>query len=170
MTTRTFALSKQLTRTCIAITLSVGLQACSANNSVTDDHSKSDTSAHTHSDANLHSHNFGNKSEMTLTATERCFTSNGLPDHETGTFPNRGNPNGIEPQNVKVCMPLNPVKQAVFTPIRGTVGIALNGVQFRPNTAGFWDPDGRRGQSPNGDRNWSLDIHGPPRKIRPRFQ
>jgi hypothetical protein len=107
----------------------------------------------------------GNRVEMTVTKTDRCFRSNGLPDHETGTFPTRGNPNTISAQNVNVCMPLQPEKLGTFTPIRGTMGIALNGVQFRPNTAGFWDPDGRRGHSRNGDPNWSLDIHGAPGKL-----
>lgn len=41
----------------------------------------------------------------------------------------------------------------------------MNGVLFRPNTAGFYDPDARRGHSRNGDRNWSLDIHGAPGKL-----
>ena len=45
------------------------------------------------------------------------------------------------------------------------MGIAMNGVLFRPNTAGFYDPDARRGHSRNGDRNWSLDIHGAPGKL-----
>jgi hypothetical protein len=35
-----------------------------------------------------------------------------------------------------------------------------NGVQFRPNTAGSWDPDARRGHSRHGDENWSIDIFG----------
>jgi len=107
----------------------------------------------------------GNEFQMTLTATERCFSANGIPHHATGTFPNRGNPNAIEPQDVNVCVPLNPQKAAALTPVRGTMGIAINGVQFRPNTAGFYDPDARRGHSRDGDRNWSLDINGAPGRL-----
>ncbi len=106
-----------------------------------------------------------NEFEMTLTETERCFETNGIPDHDTGKFPNRGNPNAIRPQSVNVCVPLNPKKVETITKIRGTMGIAINGVQFRPNTAGFYDPKARRGHSRNGDRNWSLDIHGAPGKL-----
>lgn len=102
---------------------------------------------------------------ITLEGNQRCIVSNGIPDHTTGTFPNRGNPNAIEVQDVRVCMPAIPVKSETITPIRGTMGIALNGVQFRPNTAGFWDPNGRRGHSRNGHRDWSLDIHGAPGKL-----
>ena len=106
-----------------------------------------------------------NRFTMTMTETERCFSANGLPNHPTGEFPNRGNPNAIAPQDVNVCVPLNPQKAETITPIRGTMGIAMNGVQFRPNTAGFYDPDARRGHSRSGDRNWSLDIHGAPGKL-----
>lgn len=107
----------------------------------------------------------GNRYVMTIRGDQRCFSSNGLPHHETGTFPNRGNPNGIEAQTVNVCAPLSPQRASAITPIRGTMGIAINGVQFRPNTAGYYDPNGRRGHSRNGDKNWSLDIHGAPGKL-----
>ena len=99
------------------------------------------------------------------TQTERCIEADGLPDHPAGTFPNRGNPNAIAPQDVKLCLPLVPQKAGAPTPIRGTMGVAVNGVQFRPNTAGFYDLDARRGHSRNGDRDWSLDIHGAPGKL-----
>ena len=106
-----------------------------------------------------------NHFEMTTTDTQRCFKSNGVPNHPTGTFPNRGNPNAIAAQDVQVCVPLTPSRAEAITPIRGTMGIAINGVQFRPNTAGFYDPNGRRGHSREGDKNWSLDIHGAPGKL-----
>jgi len=103
--------------------------------------------------------------EIKLTDTQRCFATNGLPDHDTGTFPNRGNPNAIEAQEVRVCIPLQPEKAMTITPVRGTMGIAINGVVFRPNTAGFYDADAPRGHSPDGDRKWSVDIHGAPGKL-----
>lgn len=96
---------------------------------------------------------------------QRCFNSNALPDHSTGTFPNRGNPNAIAPQQLSMCVTTNPVRGISPQPIRGSMGIAINGVPFRPTTAGFYDPNGRRGHSRNGDRNWSLDIHGAPGKL-----
>lgn len=103
--------------------------------------------------------------EITLTDTQRCFATNGLPDHDTGDFPNRGNPNAIEPQEVRVCIPLQPEKAMVITPVRGTMGMAINGVVFRPNTASYYDADAPRGYSPDGDQKWSLDIHGAPGKL-----
>ncbi|MDB2438966.1 YHYH protein [Hellea sp.] len=101
-----------------------------------------------------------NRVEITIKESQRCFVANGLPDHPTGDFPNRGNPNAIERQDVNVCVPLEPVRAEFITQIRGTMGIAINGVQFRPNTAGYYDPEGRRGHSPRGDKNWSIDIFG----------
>ena len=103
--------------------------------------------------------------EVSQDGDQRCFSTNGLPDHETGTFPNRGNPNAIREQDIRMCVPLEPVRNSEPTPVRGAVGIAVNGVQFRPTTAGFYDPDSRRGHSPNGDREWSLDIFGAPGKL-----
>lgn len=103
--------------------------------------------------------------KMSFTESKRCFSANGLPDHPTGKFPRRGNPNKIEVQNINVCVPLYPRKVEEVTPVRGTFGIAMNGVQFRPNTAGYWDPKARRGHSRRGDKAWSLDIHGAPGKL-----
>ncbi len=106
-----------------------------------------------------------NAIEISVRGGERCFTGNGLPDHPTGRFPSRGNPNGIRAQTVRLCVPVDPVKGETAQAMRGAVGLAVNGVQFRPTTAGFWDPDARRGHSRNGDRNWSLDIFGAPGRL-----
>ena len=38
----------------------------------------------------------------------RVVESNGIPDHETGTFPNHGNPNRISEQKYNYKIPLNP--------------------------------------------------------------
>jgi|TARA_B110000902_G_scaffold205329_1_gene233725 hypothetical protein len=108
----------------------------------------------------LSSHAGENQVNITVQNGERCFSSNGIPDHPTGTFPNRGNPHKISEQKIDLCVNASPHKKNKITTIRGTVGIAINGVQFRPNTAGFWDSSSPRGHSRQGDRNWSLDIHG----------
>lgn len=101
-----------------------------------------------------------NKIVIKVDDGQRCFLTNGIPDHPTGEFPNRGNPNTISEQEIDVCITTSPKKKHSITPIRGTLGIAINGVQFRPNTAGSWDPDARRGHSRHGDRNWTIDIFG----------
>jgi len=42
------------------------------------------------------------------------------------------------------------------------MGVALNGIQFQPNTSGFFDPRTARGHGRNGDKNWSFDLAGAP--------
>ena len=77
----------------------------------------------------------------------RYITSNGIPDHTTGQFPNRGNPNTISAQDYHFKVPLNP------TPSQGQsrgydFGVAVNGVPFDPGTAELW----------NGDMRWHYEA------------
>ncbi len=81
----------------------------------------------------------------------RYVEADGLPDHPTGQFPNRNNPNTISAQNYSLQIPLNPEKNSWVTIIdRQVYGIALNGVQFDPNTAEFWNNDRSSG--------WNIDA------------
>ena len=89
-----------------------------------------------------------------------CIESNSIPDHEVGTFHNRANPQSIREQSIKLCVSSNPKKNSKPQFIKGTIGIALNGIQFRPNTAGSYDPSSKSGHSRNGDKRWTLDIFG----------
>jgi len=43
--------------------------------------------------------------QITVEGDRRCITSNGLPDHDTGNFPNRGNPHRIAEQDIRLCVP-----------------------------------------------------------------
>ena len=94
-----------------------------------------------------------------------CITSNSLPDHDIGKFPNRANPHSIRKHLVEFCVPVKPLKNEAPTFVKGTIGIAINGIQFRPNTAGFYDPLAISGHSRNGDKRWSLDIFGAKNKL-----
>ena len=70
----------------------------------------------------------------------RLIQGDGLPDHLTGAFPNRGNPNAIRPQSQEYRVPLRPQIASRPTPlIASPFGIALNGVLFDPGTAEFWN-------------------------------
>lgn len=72
----------------------------------------------------------------------RVVTANGLPDHEAGQFPNRGNPNAISPQKYAYRMPAHPKPADQPVPMRmQPFGIALNGVVFDPGTAEWWKND-----------------------------
>ena len=47
---------------------------------------------------------------MFIDGDNRCFESNGIPDHKVGEFPTRGNPHSISSQEIEVCVPRKPVK------------------------------------------------------------
>lgn len=65
----------------------------------------------------------------------RYIKSNGIPDHATGQFPNRNNPNAISVQSHNYRVPLNPGAPGHAKAKEGVVGVALNGVPFEPGTA-----------------------------------
>lgn len=77
----------------------------------------------------------------------RFIRADGLPNHATGQFPNRGNPNRISAQSYYFRVPLRPAKtgRVVFYRPNHLFGVATNGVVFDPNTAEFWNNDRRSG-------------------------
>ena len=82
------------------------------------------------------------KSEVTIEIRDgyRYITSNGIPDHPTGRFPNAGNPNSISPQHYSWRVPVAP-KLAAATTVSKVFGVAVNGVPFDPGTAELWNND-----------------------------
>jgi YHYH protein/Fibronectin type III domain len=75
-------------------------------------------------------------SAWTCSATLRAMVSNGVPNHQIGTFPNAGNPNVPTTQpNTTFSATLAPVLGTVNNPSRA-LGYALNGVKFDPGTGG----------------------------------
>ncbi|WP_432410841.1 YHYH protein [Rasiella sp. SM2506] len=105
------------------------------------------TALHSH-DANSHTHEqqdyfdsytledalYGTKTVVTVKGTTRTMETNALPNHKTGTFPNDGNPNTIQPQNVTYALPVNPTYSGEALWVREP-GVALNGIKFEPQTA-----------------------------------
>lgn len=79
----------------------------------------------------------------------RFIQSNGLPDHVTGRFPNRNNPNRIEAQTYQFRVPLFPQANRDATAVgMNLFGVALNGVPFDAAAAEFW----------RGDRRWQYEA------------
>ncbi len=76
----------------------------------------------------------------------RYIQSNGLPDHETGSFPNRSNPNSISAQSHHYRVSLSP-QQSRVQQKEGVIGVALNGIPFEPATAECYGLS--RGQRPS---------------------
>ncbi|MEM7686531.1 MAG: YHYH protein [Pseudomonadota bacterium] len=105
-------------------------------------------------------HAHENEVRITRTDTQVCILSNGLPDHETGVFPNSGNPHSIRAQRHRFCVTADPVKRDQPMPQRGSVGIAKNGVLIRPGTADWYDASSPRGHSRDRSSGWNLEGLG----------
>ncbi len=114
---------------------------------------KSNNKTHSHDGVDNHSHDtvsknnadyfsnydledeaFGTKTRVIITKDTRIMVTNSIPNHQTGEFPNSGNPNTISAQNKTYTFPLNPKYVGKSTWMREP-GIALNGIKFEPGTA-----------------------------------
>jgi len=75
----------------------------------------------------------GTQVDVRLHGDSRTISSNALPNHVTGQFPNKGNPNTISSQEKSWSFPLNPkyIGNAVWA---REPGVAVNGVKFEPET------------------------------------
>jgi YHYH protein len=93
--------------------------------------------------------------------TSRVLSANGLPDHETGSFPNPNSPFKISAQPVAATIPLTP---AVIHPsgARSRIaGFALNGIKLDPGTAGTCDDTGTVcNQGRGGGGAWRMEAMG----------
>lgn len=94
---------------------------------------------------------------------QRRLTSNSIPMHRVGTFPNAGNPSSITPQNFTFAVTTSPL--ALDGP-GGRIkepAVALNGVKFDPGTAGRC-PDVVTDSSVcdlgRGEGRWSIEALG----------
>ncbi len=81
---------------------------------------------------------------MSIEGEYRIVRANGIPEHGTGTFPNRHNPHAMSPQAHEYKLPLNPVVADAPTPSAGEFGICLNGVIMDAGTGEFWTPENDR--------------------------
>ena len=77
---------------------------------------------------------YGTQTTVTIANSERVINTNELPNHNTGDFPNSGNPNSISAQNTTRTYPLVPTLTQTSKNAREP-GVAINGVKFEPGTA-----------------------------------
>jgi hypothetical protein len=77
---------------------------------------------------------YGTKTNVVIENGKRIMSTNSLPNHATGAFPNEGNPNTIKAQNIEYSLPLNPVFSGESKWAREP-GVAVNGIKFEPETA-----------------------------------
>lgn len=94
-------------------------------------------------------------------ATKRNMTSNGIPDHDTGTFPNPNCPNTIAAKNTTASLTLTPVSTGNASKVQ-PVGYALNGVKFDPATAGTCTVNGGTTNCSliGNTGNWNIEALG----------
>ena len=77
---------------------------------------------------------FGTETMVTLSNGVRTITTNALPNHKTGVFPNSGNPNTISAQSATYKYTTDPVYTGIAQEVH-IPGVAVNGVKFEPGTA-----------------------------------
>mgnify|MGYP006269055331 CR=1 FL=1 len=90
-----------------------------------------------------------NRVTIVIEGDSRVITSNDIPDHAVGAFPNGGNPHAINEQRWSIRLPLKPAANEKPVMLhdpgrRGPplpFGIGVNGVLFDPGTAEFWMGD-----------------------------
>ena len=89
--------------------------------------------------------NLNSQIEVEQTGNTVSIKSNGIPNHETGDFPRRGNPHPIKEQTHILYFTKKPKKTGYVTPSK-FFGVAVNGVMFVPETAECWSPQGIVGE------------------------
>jgi hypothetical protein len=74
---------------------------------------------------------FRSNVQVQVTDESLIVHSNGLPDHETGDYPNAKTPYAIKEQQYTFVIPRHPKMSDQVTPVPvGPVGVAINGVPF----------------------------------------
>ncbi len=77
---------------------------------------------------------YGTKVEVTISGDTRSMSANALPNHDTGDFPNSGNPNTITAQDKNYELDLTPTYTGNESFARES-GVAYNGIKFELETA-----------------------------------
>lgn len=101
---------------------------------------------------------FASVSQVTITtdSQHRYIKANGLPDHEHGQFPNRGNPHRVIAQSYQFRVPRHPkLTGQIQQTGRYTFGVAINGVPFDPGSAEY-----RKNDRSTGWRKEALNVPG----------
>ena len=100
----------------------------------TEEETQSSTIAQSYlGDYELVDQQYQTQTTVRLENNQRIMTTNALPNHETGAFPNASNPNTISAQDVTWTLPLVPKFVGQAQEVYET-GVSLNGVKFEPGT------------------------------------
>lgn len=85
-------------------------------------------------DYTIISKEYGTETFVSVENDDRVMKTNALPNHPTGKFPTKGNPNKISAQDLEYKFPVTP-KFSGKSKWAREPGVALNGVKFEPETA-----------------------------------
>jgi hypothetical protein len=99
-------------------------------------------------------------SSWSCSSTNRNLTSNGIPDHSVGTFPNQGNPNTISVQSISVSYPIVPAQTGSVNSTLISLGHALNGIKFEPGTGGTCNDSGSNCTLNGSVGSWRIEAIG----------
>lgn len=94
---------------------------------------------------------------MTVKDGQRCITSNGVPEHETGPW--RAGAVVVEQDN-KFCMPSTPELTDTITDKVTVSGVTMTGIPLRPGTAEYYDSTSEKGYSRNDASGWNVEGIG----------
>lgn len=110
----------------------------------------------------LATHTSAHENEVSITREggQICIASNGVPNHDIGTFPTRGDPNRFSVQNLRYCFDAAPELTGWVERRVPVSGITITGIPIRPGTAEFYDPRGRAGFSRNPASGWRIEAMG----------
>ena len=96
---------------------------------------------------------------------QKCIISNGVPNHEIGKFPTKGNPNKFKKQKLRFCFSKKPLRNSDYSYIVSTVGVTLTGIPIRPATAAWYDENSFKKHSKNKSSGLNLEAIRPFEKI-----
>jgi len=127
---------------CLIVVFSLVLVSCNSNKNVLPnnhgDHSHYSKTSNSHTNYfdsyTLKDGDYGTSTIVTVKGETRTMVTNALPNHKTGAFPRKGNPNTISAQNRTYTFLVNP-KYIGKPKWYREPGVALNGVKFEPGTA-----------------------------------
>ncbi|MCL5128021.1 YHYH protein [Algibacter sp. L4_22] len=119
----------------LMISISAIFYSCHAQKSnINSEEKPTETNTDYFGNYTLNNKTFGTKTSVVIDGDYRIITTNALPNHETGEYPRKGNPNKISAQNKTYKIPLKPIFTGIAKWAREP-GVALNGVKFEPETA-----------------------------------
>ncbi|MBM7068815.1 YHYH protein [Actibacterium sp. 188UL27-1] len=94
---------------------------------------------------------------ITMEEDQRCITSDGVPDHEVGTWRPGAT---VEPQDHRFCMDATPELTGTIARNVRISGITVTGIPLRPGTAEYYDPSAELGWSRDRSSGWNVEGMG----------